>query len=223
MNIKNIIFDLDGTLIDSAPSILTTLAGALSYHGVQPRIILESSIIGPPLRETFIRLTGIEDSTLLDSLIDTFKSQYDAVGYKSTTIFPGVSELLNELLKRGIPIYIATNKRLNPTLLILQHFGWASHFRGVYALDCVEPPHLSKANMLTQALQDIGGSPRNILYVGDKHDDGLAADSNSLHFFKASWGYGVGEAGKIDMGWRELPLPGDLLARLEGKHTICHV
>jgi len=222
MNIKNIIFDLDGTLIDSAPSILTTLAGALSYHGLQSKLILESSIIGPPLRETFIRVAGIEDSTLLDSLIDTFKSQYDAVGYKSTTIFPGVSELLNELLKRGIPIYIATNKRLNPTLLILQHLGWTSHFKGVYALDCVEPPHLSKAKMLAQTLSDIGGSPSNTVYVGDKHEDGLAADSNSLLFFMASWGYGVGEAGKIDSGWRDLPLPGDLLAELEGSHTICH-
>jgi phosphoglycolate phosphatase len=214
MNIKNIIFDLDGTLIDSAPSILTTLAGALSYHGVQPRIILESSIIGPPLRETFIRLTGIEDSTLLDSLIDTFKSQYDAVGYKSTTIFPGVSELLNELLKRGIPIYIATNKRLNPTLLILEHLGWTSHFKGVYALDCIEPPHINKAKMLAHSLQDIGESPRHIVYVGDKRDDGLAANANSLSFFKALWGYGGEEARQIEQGWRFLQQPQDLLAEL---------
>lgn len=214
MNITNIIFDLDGTLIDSAPSILATLAEALSIHKLQPKISLEAGVVGPPLRETFTQLTGRDDTALLDSLINTFMSQYDAVGYKSTTIFPGVPELLTGLAQRHIPIYIATNKRLNPTLLILEHLGWTSHFKGVYALDCVEPRHLNKANMLAHALRDIGDGPQHIAYVGDKHDDGLAADASSLPFFKASWGYGVGDTREIGQGWRTLQRPEDLLATL---------
>ena len=109
MNITNIVFDLDGTLIDSAPSILTTLGEALSIHKLQSILSLEASIIGPPLREIFARLTGRDDTALLNSLIDTFKSQYDTVGYKTTATFPGVPELLKGLAQRDIPIYIATN------------------------------------------------------------------------------------------------------------------
>jgi len=214
MNIKHIIFDLDGTLIDSAPSILSTLADVLSSHGLNPQINLESSIIGPPLRETFMRLTGSEDSVLLDSLINTFKSQYDSIAYKASTIFPGVQELLRELAQRNIPIYIATNKRLNPTRLILAHLGWTTFFKDIFTLDCVEPAHLNKGKMLAYSLRAIGDIPQHIAYVGDKHDDGLAADANSLPFFKASWGYGADDVGSIEQGWCILQRPQDLLAAL---------
>ena len=212
MNIKQIIFDLDGTLIDSAPSILFSLANTLSTHGIESKIALVSSIIGPPLRETLIRLSGSEDPVLLDTLTNTFKLHYDSMGYKSTTAFPGVQELLEELAQRYIPIYIATNKRLNPTCLILTYLGWTAFFKGVYALDCIEPPHLNKANMLTQVCRDIGHVARHIAYVGDKQDDGLAADANGLAFFKAAWGYDSNATAMNARDWQVLQQPTDLLS-----------
>jgi phosphoglycolate phosphatase len=214
MNIKHIIFDLDGTLIDSAPSILYTLSKVLYSHGLTAETPLDSSIIGPPLREIFTQLTGRDDAALLESLVDMFKSKYDADGYKATTIYPGVPELLRELKHKNTPIYIATNKRLKPTRLILEHLGWSGTFKGVYTLDCVEPAHLNKKMMLAEALRDIDDSPQYIAYVGDKQDDGHAADANFLPFFKASWGYGARDVGRIEQGSFFLQQPQDLLAAL---------
>jgi phosphoglycolate phosphatase len=211
MNIKNIIFDLDGTLIDSAPSILSTLTDTLSCHGFKPIINLDARIIGPPLDVVIEKVIGSNDLRIIQPLIDTFKIKYDSFGYKETVVFPGVNQLLKELNQLNIPIYIATNKRLKPTRLIIEHLGWSSLFKSIYALDCVLPAHLNKGKMLAQSLQDIGGMPQNIAYVGDKYEDGLAADTNSLPFIKACWGYGAREIEKNADGWKNLYCPADLM------------
>ena len=119
-NITSIIFDLDGTLIDSAPSVLATLEATLAVHGIEPIMAFESRLIGPPLSEILMRLTGVVEPKLLNVLVETFKSLYDTSGYKASRIYPGASELLNELRQRNIPTYIATNKRRIPTELILE-------------------------------------------------------------------------------------------------------
>ena len=166
------------------------------------------------MRDTLAQLTGRSEPKLLDSLAATFKSDYDAVGYKATVVFPGVRELLDDLTMRGFPIYVATNKRLNPTRLILDYLGWSKLFRRVYALDCIQPPFSNKAQLLARLLQDIGLDPKQIAYVGDKHEDGLAADENSLPFFAAYWGYGTWNCGEKKLGWHALRYPCDLLATL---------
>ncbi|MEI7868320.1 MAG: HAD hydrolase-like protein [Candidatus Methylumidiphilus sp.] len=207
----HIIFDLDGTLIDSSPSILSSFSTTLLSHNIQPAKSLDSSLIGPPLRETLSKLTESDDSELLDRLSATFKSYYDTEGYKSTEVFPGVHELLAELCRRNIPLYIATNKRLHPARLILEHLNWAKYFRGVYALDSIIPHLSSKAAMLGYLLEEVGIKATQAIYVGDKLEDGLAADGNSLPFFAACWGYGVLGEPEIKSGWRTLYEPKELI------------
>ena len=206
-----ILFDLDGTLIDSSPSILSAFAATLSSHNIRPVVQLESSIIGPPLRDVLTKLSGTTNSELLDALGATFKVHYDTHGYKETAVFPGVSELLPDLWHRGIPLYIATNKRLHPTRLILEHLGWAEWFRGVYTLDCIIPHLLNKSAMLTYVLEDVGIDPAQAVYVGDKLEDGIAADENNLPFIAACWGYGALGKSEMKPTWRASHRPADVL------------
>lgn len=206
-----VLFDLDGTLIDSSPSILSAFAATLSSHNIRPALQLEPSIIGPPLRDVLTKLAGTTDSVLLDALGITFKAHYDTHGYKSTAVFPGVSELLSDLWNRGIPLYIATNKRLHPTHLILERLGWAEWIRGVYALDCIVPHLLNKAEMLSYVLGDAGIDPAQAYYVGDRLEDGFAADENDLPFIAACWGYGVFGESEIRPSWRAVHRPADVL------------
>ena len=210
----SVIFDLDGTLIDSSQSILSALANALSANNIEPRIELESSIIGPPLAETMSALAGTGEAALLDLLCSDFKLFYDTKGYKATAVFSGVYELLAALSAKHVPLFIATNKRQHPTRLILEHLGWDSFFRNVYALDCVTPALSSKAAMLTHLLHVERIDPAQALYVGDKLEDGHAADQNNLQFFAACWGYGALTAKELRPGWRILNSPYELLARI---------
>jgi len=78
---KHILFDLDGTLIDSAPTILSCFARVLEKRGMHPKCELTHSLIGPPLIETLRRISGIDDPEILQGLADNFKRYYDEVGH----------------------------------------------------------------------------------------------------------------------------------------------
>ena len=196
-----ILFDLDGTLIDSSPSILNCFGQVLNSAGLAPLVPLASSLIGPPLRQTLINLTGITDSAVLDRLVDDFKECYDTDGYKATLVYDGVDEMLMQLADSDITLAIATNKRRIPTQKILEHLGWGRYFRIVGTLDTPAPPHADKAAMIRQVLDDIGAIAESSLYVGDKLEDGEAAEANHMRFIAAGWGYGVWHVATIPTEW----------------------
>lgn len=188
-DIAEIIFDLDGTLIDSAPSILECFKRVLASNSIEPLYPLNSDLIGPPLIQTLSRLTGIHDLTDLSKLAEDFKAHYDFGGYKSTLAFHGVSELLQECSASRFGLHIATNKRLIPTTLILEHLGWTQYFKSIYALDSSTPSFSSKAVMLSKLLENERINPKSAIYVGDRAEDNQSATENDLKFLGASWGY----------------------------------
>jgi phosphoglycolate phosphatase len=187
-----ILFDLDGTLVDSAPSILASLGSAFADCGLQPKAPLTSTLIGPPLRETLARLCGeADDSATLDRLTAAFKHHYDTAGYRETQPFAGIEAMLRTLAKAGVAQHIATNKRALPTGLILEHLGWSGLFDRVYALDTFDPPAPHKTALLARLLADAGLSAEECAYVGDRAEDAQAAQANGLRFFWAAWGFGA--------------------------------
>lgn len=187
--ITNVIFDLDGTLVDSAPSILACFTATLAAHGIEPLIPMSDALIGPPLRETLQKLSNIEDPNRLELMIEEFKQHYDTKGYKATKVFPGVDSMLNDLHVAGFRLHIATNKRLKPALLILDHLGWSKLFKSVFASDSQTPSFTSKSAMLEALIVSESIYRSQAVYIGDKSDDRRAAFNNGLEFIGASWGY----------------------------------
>jgi phosphoglycolate phosphatase len=208
-----IIFDLDGTLIDSSPSILNCFGHALSEAGLQPLVPLNDSLIGPPLRQTLINLTGLTDNSLLDRLADGFKECYDTVGYKATQVYNGVEDMLGHLAECNIPLAIATNKRRVPTLKILEHLGWTKYFRIVGTLDTPVPPHADKAALIRFLLNELDAHAEKSLYVGDKWEDGEAAASNGMLFCAAGWGYGKWNSINLPTSWHVASSAQDLIGK----------
>jgi phosphoglycolate phosphatase len=187
----HILFDFDGTLIDSAPSILISFAAVVQQHGITPLVPLDSQLIGPPLLPTLARISGVSAPDALEAMAATFKTNYDTEGYRHTAVYPGIDAALRALAQQAT-LYIVTNKRIHPTRLILDHLGWAALFNGVYAQDAFEPPLPSKAAVIGEVLATHGIDPTGALYVGDRAEDGEAATANGLAFAWATWGYGVG-------------------------------
>ena len=216
--VNTLVFDLDGTLIDSSRSILAGFAAAFDELGRAPVAALEPGIIGPPLKETLALLAGTEDPAVIEPLAAGFKRHYDTEGYKATEVFPGVPQMLAALAAR-FPLYIATNKRIGPTRSILGHLGWSGHFRDVHALDSFSPPAKNKREMIARVLSTHGLDAARTLYVGDRDEDEHAAAGNGLPFALACWGYGV-PAGIADAApgtrWL-LHRPDDLPAGLSGR------
>ena len=171
----HVLFDLDGTLIDSAPAILASYREAFAAAGRTPVMPIDAGIVGPPLLETLEMLTGSTDPALIAELAAHFKASYDTTGYRQTAAYDGVGDMLARLAAGDCRLAIATNKRLHPTRLILQHLGWAGHFDAVYALDMFEPRLPDKATMIARLMAD-RGIPRDIaVYVGDRSEDGESA------------------------------------------------
>jgi len=211
---RHVLFDLDGTLIDSAPAILASYRDAFAAAGRRPVRVIDASIVGPPLTETLQMLTGSNEPALIAELADHFKASYDTTGYQQTAAYAGVGDMLAHLAASGRRLAIATNKRLHPTLLILKHLGWDHHFDAIYALDMFEPRLHDKAAMIARLLADRGIACDDALYVGDRAEDGESADANHLPFIAATWGYGSLAAGDMAPHWRAAASPADLTAAI---------
>ncbi len=211
---SHILFDLDGTLIDSAPAILASFQAAFAQTGIAPARPISADIIGPPLTETLQLLAGSDDPAQIARLGDAFKASYDATGYQATAAYAGVSDLLLALKNAGCSLSIATNKRLHPTRLILDFLGWQTCFSHVYALDLFTPRLPDKASMLQRLISD-QDIPRNAaVYVGDRAEDGLSASANQLPFIAATWGYGSLTPAELAPGWQLAATPAALLQLL---------
>lgn len=212
MTPKNLIFDLDGTLIDSSSSILASFAHSFKLLGLTPKRPLTNEIIGPPLMPILAILAGTEDVAVLNALAQQFKAHYDTEGYKQTTVFAGVETMLEHLASSADKMFIATNKRLLPTIRIIEHLGWKQHFTEVYALDFFTPPAANKAQMVGRILVDEHLSATETIYIGDRFEDGMAADENALEFAFATWGYNDESTGTPPAHWMVYESPAQLAA-----------
>jgi len=147
-------------------------------------------LIGPPLgRMLEIALPDASDG-LREDLAAAFRELYDGGLCCACDLYPGVANHLELWHGDGtLPAYLVTNKRLNPTLLLLRHFGIDGNFRRVVATDgSVGSP--SKAENLRLLVEELGLAAADCLFVGDSADDHAAAEAIGMPFVAASYGYG---------------------------------
>ena len=185
----NVIFDLDGTLIDSSDSIVASFRTVFSEFGLRPVKPFTSDLFGPPLMEMLQLLTGTQDEAVLRPLEKAFKAHYDSKGYKDTRVYHGIDKLLLGLKHSGIKMHIATNKRINPTKKILNLLEWNNFFEGIYALDSFSPPAKSKAELLEKIIVKHKFKHNKIVYIGDRKEDKFSSESHGIPFIRANWGY----------------------------------
>lgn len=186
----HLIFDLDGTLIDSRPGILFSLKQAIRqvFPDSQPDSL--EFIIGAPVRVMLQRALENTTKQKLDKLEAAFRSAYDSEGWKMTQLFPGVIETLKVFQARDIPMYIVTNKPSFSTDLILSHLGLSPYFLEVVCPDSHQPQFKEKTESLRYLLDKYALQSERVIYVGDSLDDLFTAEAFSVPFIGVEYGYG---------------------------------
>lgn len=182
----NVIFDLDGTLIDSAPDIRAAGNLVLAEQGVAPMDLDETiSFIGkgtPVFIGRMIAARGL-DTALQDQMLAAFLVHYaDAVHL--TTLYPGVTDCLDQLSAHRLGI--CTNKPVAPAHAVLTHFGLRARFDVVLGGDSLTQRKPDPAPLLA-CVTALGGGPT--VYVGDSEVDAETAERANLPFALFTEGY----------------------------------
>ena len=211
---EHLIFDFDGTIVDSAPAILECFRNILAARGIAPQATLDSRLIGPPLTKTLALLVGNDNPEVLQQLVAEFKQEYDQTGVIATQPYPGILDALQQLRNFGYRLHIATNKRIVPTRLILKQLGVDDYFETIYAVDSQTPAYPSKSAMIAHQLAAQHIASDTACYIGDKFEDGEAADANRLTFLIAGWGYGEWQPGSFPACWQLFDAAPQLAAEL---------
>jgi phosphoglycolate phosphatase len=218
MSAPALIFDLDGTLTDPRVGIVGCLRYALQrLDWPCPDDDLLATFIGPPLRGTFATLLDTHDRALIEAAVGFYRGRFDTVGLFENRVYDGVPEML-ERLRVAAPLLVATAKMAEFAQRIVQHFGLAPYFAGVYG---AEPGGRfdDKADLLAHMLDRERLVPHRTVMIGDRGLDVVAARANGLHAIGVLWGYGsereLREAGAAQLCATPPTLP-EVVARLLG-------
>ncbi|MFI0395992.1 phosphoglycolate phosphatase [Paracoccus jiaweipingae] len=183
-----LLFDLDGTLIDSAPDIHASVNAVLRDKGLQPLSFdLIRSFIGggvPVLWQRVLAHLGI-GADQRAAFVAPFMARYETAT-ALTRLYPHVLETLGVLADAGYPLALCTNKPQAPTRHLLDHFGLAALFGSVVCGDTL-PQRKPDPAMLMLAQRELGAD--NALFIGDSEIDAAAAQNADMPLFLFTKGY----------------------------------
>jgi phosphoglycolate phosphatase len=182
-----VIFDLDGTLTDSAEGIVTSFRHALQAVGAPvPDGDLVSRIVGPPMHLTLQEM-GLGDDA--EAAIAAYRADYTTRGWSMNRPFAGIPALLADLHAAGVRLAVATSKAEPTAQRILAHFGLDSSFE-VIAGASPDGSRKTKEEVLAHALAQLQPLPERVLMVGDRSHDVDGAAAHGIRTVVVGWGYG---------------------------------
>ena len=187
-----VLIDLDGTLVDSAPGIVSTIAFTLKEMGKEvPPMKDLLRWVGPPLPESF-RTRGHMADHEADEAVRVYRARYLDVGVYDAKLFEGVAGLLMGLKNAGAHLAIATSKPTTPATIMLEHFT-LSDFFDVIACAADDETRGKKEEVVEDALAGLnarGVDTTSAIMIGDRIHDVEGAAVHGLDTIMVRWGYG---------------------------------
>lgn len=185
-----IIFDLDGTILNSLTEVMLCLEEAFLLENLWiDKSRLNHNIIGPPL-DIIVKtvLPEITDEMAL-RVVEHYNRIYDSEKYQGSFLYDGMIELLDSLKKSGKKLFIATNKPHKSTLRLVNNFNLLM-FDDIYSIDKMEGKIMSKSEMILDIVSKYNFDKKKVVMIGDALGDVIAANESGVDSIAALWGYG---------------------------------
>ncbi|MEO5920590.1 MAG: HAD hydrolase-like protein [Pseudolysinimonas sp.] len=188
-----VLFDLDGTIVDSAPGITATLAKTFERLGrpvPTPAELL--AYVGPPILDSFRDLAHF-DAAESELALETYRPLYLESGVYDATVYPGLEEVLRRIHESGMRLSLATSKPEVPATLVLDHYGLTKYFDELTGASADET-RSKKADVVAEALRRLreGGADLSApVMIGDRIHDTHGAGEHGVPTIYVTWGYGA--------------------------------
>lgn len=180
------LFDLDGTLVDSAPGIWSSVRAAVAALGMpDPTPAQLRAMVGPPLQDGFAQVLGVPDADV-PRAVAAYRAHYAAGAVLDVTVHDGIPGLLDELRGDGAVLAVATSKPATFAVRVLEHTGLLPAFAGVHGAT-LDGAVRHKEQVVAAALAAHPDGRRPVL-VGDRAQDVLGAAVHGVPCIGAGWG-----------------------------------
>jgi phosphoglycolate phosphatase len=188
-----VLFDLDGTIVDSAPGITATLAATferLALPVPTPAELL--AYVGPPILDSFRDLAHFDTETSQRAL-DIYRGLYITKGVFDATVYPGLERVLAAIHDSDLGLSLATSKPERPAKLVLDHYGLTKYFDELTGASDDEV-RSKKADVVAEALRRLRADGTDLarpVMIGDRIHDIEGARANGIPTIFVTWGYGA--------------------------------
>ena len=189
---KNIMFDLDGTLIDSGRAVMGSVEYALSCMGYvnQPREKLRT-FVGPSLFDSFIREYDMTPDQSREA-VNLYRKDYAAGRVYDVDVYDGIPKLLGLLKDRSFQVIVVTSKPMHFTKLLIPHIGLDS------CVDHITAPELTdtssdKTRLINKTIDELGLKKDECIMIGDTKYDILGAVRAGIDSIGVTYGFGSRE------------------------------
>ena len=188
-NIENLLFDLDGTLVDSSRTISASLEFAVNGMGLSPvgRTPIEA-LIGASLLDIFRQEYEMTDEQA-HLAIDLYREHYDSLAQAGTRVYDNIRDVLPRLKTAGYRLFIATVKPTKIAEKVLEDLNLRSFFDGV-AGSSMDSRRRDKSSIIAHALKKFDLDPICSMMIGDRNQDIAGARENGMSSMAVTYGFG---------------------------------
>lgn len=186
-----VIFDFDGTVVDTGEGILRSLQYSFEQMGREvPDMSDLKKFIGPPVYYSFTHFYGVSDEDVSE-YIRKYRERYKREGIYESKLYDGMKDLLLELKSRGVKLGIASSKPEHLIYSVADFLEITNMFDAIVGVKVDDSNHSSKAGLVLEAMKKLGAEKKEkVMMVGDRCFDIDGASGAGVVSCGALWGYG---------------------------------
>lgn len=189
---KNILFDLDGTIINSEEGIIKCIRYVLDFWGMeQPPQKELLCFIGPPLKEQFQKKFGFDTEKALQS-VTKYRERFDREGVFECELYSGIQELVMQLHQKGYRLAVASSKPQAACVRIIEYFHLEPYFDGIFG-STLDGKISTKKQVLENLFETMDIHREDTILIGDTKYDVIGAKEAGISCIGVTYGFGTKE------------------------------